>query len=168
MRAINVKYFAESAWLPDQQERSWWRRQSHHGAKMNPQKTALDAYLARTAAIHAKLERLQQLAGPLRPRPRCHPLGPRRRPRAGGNRAGRVAGDLRQRQRMTTHLNHLEMIMTAIQLTATQTTTLNAAADRPDGNIEPLPAPRAAAPGPKSSKGCLPEASLLTTVMPTG
>ena len=30
---------------------------------MNANPTALDAYLARTAAIHAKLERLQQLAG---------------------------------------------------------------------------------------------------------
>ena len=29
---------------------------------MNTKQTALDAYLARTAAIHAKLERLQQLA----------------------------------------------------------------------------------------------------------
>ncbi len=29
---------------------------------MNTKTTALDAYLARTAAIHAKLERLQQLA----------------------------------------------------------------------------------------------------------
>ena len=29
---------------------------------MNAKQTALDAYLARTAAIHAKLERLQQLA----------------------------------------------------------------------------------------------------------
>lgn len=29
---------------------------------MNAKPTALDAYLARTAAIHAKLERLQQLA----------------------------------------------------------------------------------------------------------
>jgi len=29
---------------------------------MNTKPTALDAYLARTAAIHAKLERLQQLA----------------------------------------------------------------------------------------------------------
>jgi hypothetical protein len=29
---------------------------------MNAQQTALDAYLTRTAAIHAKLERLQQLA----------------------------------------------------------------------------------------------------------
>jgi hypothetical protein len=29
---------------------------------MNANSTALDAYLARTAAIHAKLERLQQLA----------------------------------------------------------------------------------------------------------
>ena len=29
---------------------------------MNAMPTALDAYLARTAAIHAKLERLQQLA----------------------------------------------------------------------------------------------------------
>ena len=29
---------------------------------MNANPTALDAYLARTAAIHAKLERLQQLA----------------------------------------------------------------------------------------------------------
>ena len=29
---------------------------------MNTNPTALDAYLARTAAIHAKLERLQQLA----------------------------------------------------------------------------------------------------------
>lgn len=29
---------------------------------MNAKKTALDVYLARTAAIHAKLERLQQLA----------------------------------------------------------------------------------------------------------
>lgn len=29
---------------------------------MNTQQTALDAYLARTAAIHAKLARLQQLA----------------------------------------------------------------------------------------------------------
>ncbi len=29
---------------------------------MNTQTTAIDAYLARTAAIHAKLERLQQLA----------------------------------------------------------------------------------------------------------
>ena len=29
---------------------------------MTTQPTALDAYLARTAAIHAKLERLQQLA----------------------------------------------------------------------------------------------------------
>ena len=29
---------------------------------MNTKSTALDAYLARTAAIHAKLERLQQLA----------------------------------------------------------------------------------------------------------
>lgn len=29
---------------------------------MNTEQTALDAYLARTAAIHAKLERLQQLA----------------------------------------------------------------------------------------------------------
>ena len=28
----------------------------------NAKQTALDAYLARTAAIHAKLERLQQLA----------------------------------------------------------------------------------------------------------
>ena len=30
---------------------------------MNTKQTALDACLARTAAIHAKLERLQQLAG---------------------------------------------------------------------------------------------------------
>ena len=29
---------------------------------MNAKPTALDAYLARTAAIHAKVERLQQLA----------------------------------------------------------------------------------------------------------
>ncbi|MFN4343088.1 MAG: hypothetical protein ACK4FE_13825 [Azonexus sp.] len=29
---------------------------------MNAKSTAIDAYLARTAAIHAKLERLQQLA----------------------------------------------------------------------------------------------------------
>ena len=29
---------------------------------MNAKQTALDTYLARTAAIHAKLERLQQLA----------------------------------------------------------------------------------------------------------
>ena len=29
---------------------------------MNAKQTALDAYLARTAAIHAKLERLQELA----------------------------------------------------------------------------------------------------------
>ena len=29
---------------------------------MNAKQTALDAYLARTAAIHAKLERLRQLA----------------------------------------------------------------------------------------------------------
>ncbi len=29
---------------------------------MNAKQTALDIYLARTAAIHAKLERLQQLA----------------------------------------------------------------------------------------------------------
>ena len=29
---------------------------------MNAKQTGLDAYLARTAAIHAKLERLQQLA----------------------------------------------------------------------------------------------------------
>ena len=29
---------------------------------MNTKQTALDAYFARTAAIHAKLERLQQLA----------------------------------------------------------------------------------------------------------
>ena len=29
---------------------------------MNAKQTTLDAYLARTAAIHAKLERLQQLA----------------------------------------------------------------------------------------------------------
>ena len=29
---------------------------------MNTKQTALDAYLARTAAIHAKLERLRQLA----------------------------------------------------------------------------------------------------------
>ena len=29
---------------------------------MNTKQTALDAYLARAAAIHAKLERLQQLA----------------------------------------------------------------------------------------------------------
>ena len=29
---------------------------------MNTKSTALDAYLARTTAIHAKLERLQQLA----------------------------------------------------------------------------------------------------------
>ena len=29
---------------------------------MNAKQTALDAYLARTAAIHARLERLQQLA----------------------------------------------------------------------------------------------------------
>ena len=29
---------------------------------MNTKQTALDAYLARTAAIHANLERLQQLA----------------------------------------------------------------------------------------------------------
>ena len=29
---------------------------------MNAQQTALDAYLTRTAAIHAQLERLQQLA----------------------------------------------------------------------------------------------------------
>ncbi len=29
---------------------------------MNTKQSALDAYLARTAAIHAKLERLQQLA----------------------------------------------------------------------------------------------------------
>ena len=29
---------------------------------MNTTQTALDAYIARTAAIHAKLERLQQLA----------------------------------------------------------------------------------------------------------
>ena len=29
---------------------------------MNTKQTALDAYLTRTAAIHAKLERLQQLA----------------------------------------------------------------------------------------------------------
>lgn len=29
---------------------------------MNAKPTSLDAYLARTAAIHAKLERLQQLA----------------------------------------------------------------------------------------------------------
>ena len=29
---------------------------------MNTKSTALDAYLARTAAIHAKLDRLQQLA----------------------------------------------------------------------------------------------------------
>ena len=29
---------------------------------MNAKQTALDAYLARTAAIHAKLEQLQQLA----------------------------------------------------------------------------------------------------------
>ncbi len=29
---------------------------------MNAKQTALDAYLARAAAIHAKLERLQQLA----------------------------------------------------------------------------------------------------------
>ncbi|GIK45060.1 MAG: hypothetical protein BroJett012_09630 [Betaproteobacteria bacterium] len=30
--------------------------------KMNAKPTALDVYFARTAAIHAKLERLQQLA----------------------------------------------------------------------------------------------------------
>lgn len=30
---------------------------------MNATQTALDAYLARTAAIHAKLDRLRQLAG---------------------------------------------------------------------------------------------------------
>lgn len=30
--------------------------------RMNTKPTALDAYLARTAAIHSKLERLQQLA----------------------------------------------------------------------------------------------------------
>lgn len=36
-------------------------------------------------------------------------------------------------------LNHLETIMTTTQLTATQTTILNNAADHPDGNIEPLP-----------------------------
>ena len=29
---------------------------------MNTKQSALDAYLARTAAVHAKLERLQQLA----------------------------------------------------------------------------------------------------------
>ena len=29
---------------------------------MNAKQTALDAYFARTAAVHAKLERLQQLA----------------------------------------------------------------------------------------------------------
>ncbi|MFZ5498581.1 MAG: hypothetical protein ACOY6N_05950 [Pseudomonadota bacterium] len=34
----------------------------HPELPMNAKQTALDAYLARTAAIHAKLERLQQLA----------------------------------------------------------------------------------------------------------
>ena len=34
----------------------------HPEPTMNAKQTALDAYLARTAAIHAKLERLQQLA----------------------------------------------------------------------------------------------------------
>lgn len=55
---------------------------------MNTKTTAIDAYLARTAAIHAKLERLQQLADDHFGQPGRHPLGPRWRPRAGGSGAG--------------------------------------------------------------------------------
>ena len=55
---------------------------------MTTQTTALDAYLARAAAIHIKLTGLQQLADDhFGHAPKGHPLGSRWGPRAGGSGA---------------------------------------------------------------------------------
>ena len=107
---------------------------------MNAKPTALDAYLARTAAIHAKLERLQQLAddhfghdpdaihwghvGDL--------VGWIRRWTICWRSSAAMSDDTYQPR---------EIAMTAqAKLTDTQTAILKAAASRTDGNIEPLPA----------------------------
>lgn len=107
------------------------------GPTMNVKQTALDAYLARTAAIHAKLERLQLLADDhFGHDPDAIHWG-----HVGD--LGRVVWRLgwascwRSSARMANDdaSQPLEMIM-KVKLTATQATILKAAAARPDGNIE--------------------------------
>lgn len=65
---------------------------------MNTKQSALDAYLARTAAIHTKLERLQQLADDhfgTTPMPSIEATSATS---GDGGRIERAAGDLRRRR----------------------------------------------------------------------
>ena len=105
---------------------------------MNAKPTALDAYLARTVAIHAKLERLRQVADDhffTTPMPSIGATSAT----SGGWRPGWTNC---WRFSMATANDDAhqppEMIMN-VKLTATQAIVLKAAANRPDGNIAPLP-----------------------------